>query len=76
MLFLTVLCTGNVLMLLNGTWRQHKTLTSNMSHTGHTRALDTEHDSQVTHGELDHETLGIAHRPLGSWGSPWKLRAS
>ena len=41
---------GNVLMLLNGTWRQHNTLTSNMAHTGHTRALDTEREGQVTHG--------------------------
>ena len=41
-------------MLLNGTWRQHKTLTSNMAHTGHTRALNTEPDTQVTHGDLDH----------------------
>ena len=35
-------------------WRQHKTLTSNMAQTGHTRALDNEHDNQVTHGDLDH----------------------
>ena len=41
-------------MLLNGTWRQHKTLTSNTAHTGHIRALNTELDSQVTHGDLDH----------------------
>ena len=41
-------------MLLNGTWRQHKTLTSNTAHTGHTRALDTERESQVMHGDLDH----------------------
>ena len=25
-----------------------------MAHTGHTRALNTELDSQVTHGDLDH----------------------
>ena len=24
------------------------------AHTGHTRALDTERESQVTHGDLDH----------------------
>ena len=41
-------------MLLNGTWRQHKTLTSNTAHTGHTRALDTKCDSQVIHGDLNH----------------------
>ena len=28
-------------MLLNGTWRQHKTPISNTAHTGNTRALDT-----------------------------------
>jgi hypothetical protein len=52
--FLSVLCTGNAFMLLNGTWRQHKTLTSNTAHTGNSRALDTERDSQITHGDLDH----------------------
>ena len=41
-------------MLLNGTWRQHKTLTINTAQTGHTRALDTERDSKVTHGALYH----------------------
>ena len=41
-------------MLLNGTWRQHKTLTSNTAYTAHTRALDTELDSQVTHGDMDY----------------------
>ena len=41
-------------MLLNGSWRQHKTLISNTAHTGHTRALDTERECQVTHGDLDH----------------------
>ena len=53
-LLASVLCTGNVLMLLNVTWRQHIKLTSNTAHTGHTRSLDTEHDSQFMHGDLDH----------------------
>ena len=41
-------------MLVNGTWRQHKTLASNKAHTSHTTALDTGHVSLVMHGELDH----------------------
>ena len=41
-------------MLLNETWRQNKTLTSNTARTGHTRAQDTEHDRQVLQGDLDH----------------------
>ena len=40
--------------MLNGTWRQNRKLTSNTAHTGHTRALDNERDSQLTHGDLDH----------------------
>ena len=44
-------------MLLNGTWRQHKTLTSNKAHTGHIRALDTECVSQV-HVHMTSEVLG------------------
>ena len=38
-------------MLLNGTWRQHKTLTSNTTSTGpgHNRAMETECDTQVMH---------------------------
>ena len=44
-------------MLLNGTWRQHKTLTSNKAHTGHTRSLDTEHVGQV-HVHMTSGVLG------------------
>ena len=29
-------------------------MTGHTAHTGHTRALDTERESQVTHGDLDH----------------------
>ena len=29
-------------------------MTSNTAHTGHTRALDNERDSQLKHGDLDH----------------------
>ena len=42
---------------------QHKTLTSNMAQTGHTRALDTERDSQVTHGDLDHGVRVLRNNP-------------
>ena len=41
-------------MLVNGTWRHHRTLTSNTAHTGHTTALDTGHVSLGMHGDLDH----------------------
>ena len=41
-------------MLLHGTWRQHKKLTSDTANTGHTRVLDTERESKVTHDDLDH----------------------
>ena len=34
-------------------WRQHTTLTSSVAHSGHTRALNTELDSQVTHCDMD-----------------------
>ena len=29
-------------------------MTGHTAHTGHTRALDTEREIQVTHGDLDH----------------------
>ena len=29
-------------------------MTGHTANTGHTRALDTERESQVTHGDLDH----------------------
>ena len=29
-------------------------VTDHMAHTGHMRALDTERESQVMHGDLDH----------------------
>jgi hypothetical protein len=49
---LRVLCTGTVLVLLNGTLRQHKTLTIKTLHTQ--VSLDTERESQVIHSDLDH----------------------